>query len=124
MPGTLRAIPSQVSVLDRLGRPHGPSRGPGSPSATRLRVRPTPPSTMHQGESAMRANPEISRTARRRNRTDKAARLGARASRRLQFEPLEDRTMLAISVGLTNGPPAWTSLGPDELQGGSVTGMT
>ena len=61
----------------------------------------------------MRANPECSKTTGRRNRKGKRAQLNARAPRRLQFEPLEDRTLLAVT--LSNPSTAWTSLGPTAI---------
>jgi hypothetical protein len=70
----------------------------------------------------MRANSDAPRTTRRRNRKGKPARPGARVPRRLQFEPLEDRTMLAVTVVPSN-PNLWTSLGPTTITGGQVEGL-
>ena len=72
----------------------------------------------------MRAFPEGLRTT-GRNRRGKRARPGARIPRLLQFEPLEDRTLLTItpSIPLANAAPGWTDLGPQPILNGQVTGM-
>src|SRR4051812_39010239 len=77
---------------------------------------------MRQGGSAMRVNSEVSKTTRRRNRTGKAAWPGARTPRWLQFEPLEDRTLLAVTATLSNATP-WTPVGPVQISNGQIEGM-
>ncbi len=73
----------------------------------------------------MRAGLELTKRSRRRDGRSKRSLNVASRLRLLGFEPLEDRTMLAIAVSIppANAAPTWTDLGPSPIQNGQVTGM-
>ena len=74
----------------------------------------------------MSAKPSDLKRGRRQSLRRARSRIVARRPRLLGFEPLEDRTMLAITVAIpvSNAAPPWTDLGPDQIQNGQVLGMS